>query len=80
MSKRTGFFAAAVAAALTAEPCSWEQAAETIMTTDTFAKGATASAMMGGTKVQLSGIIKGSGMIAPDMATMLGYIFTDAAI
>ncbi len=71
---------AGVAAALTAEPCSWEQAAETIGTTDTFTKGATASAIVGGVKVQLSGIIKGSGMIAPDMATMLGYIFTDAAI
>ncbi|MBT2189312.1 bifunctional glutamate N-acetyltransferase/amino-acid acetyltransferase ArgJ [Sphingobium nicotianae] len=69
-----------VAAALAAEPCSWETAAETIGTTDTFAKGATSSAMIGGTKVQLAGIIKGSGMIAPDMATMLGYIFTDAAI
>jgi len=71
---------AGVTAALEAAPCSWEMAAETIGTTDTFAKGATSSAMIGGTKVQLSGIIKGSGMIAPDMATMLGYIFTDAAI
>jgi glutamate N-acetyltransferase/amino-acid N-acetyltransferase len=69
-----------VNAALTAEPCSWEQAAETIGTTDTFAKGARASAMIDDTKVQLAAIIKGSGMIAPDMATMLGYIFTDAAI
>jgi glutamate N-acetyltransferase/amino-acid N-acetyltransferase len=69
-----------VVAALTAQPCSWEQAAETIGTTDTFAKGATASAMIGDTRVTLSGIIKGSGMIAPDMATMLGYIFTDAEI
>lgn len=71
---------AGVAAALEAAPCSWEQAALTIGTTDTFPKGATASAMIGGTRVSLSGIIKGSGMIAPDMATMLGYIFTDAAI
>jgi len=69
-----------VAAALSASPCSWEHAAATIGTTDTFAKGATASAMIGGTKVTLNGIIKGSGMIAPDMATMLGYIFTDAAV
>jgi glutamate N-acetyltransferase/amino-acid N-acetyltransferase len=69
-----------LAAAFVAEPCSWQAAAETIGTTDTFAKGATASAMVCGTKVALSGIIKGSGMIAPDMATMLGYIFTDAAI
>ena len=65
---------------LTADPCSWEDAAQTITTTDTFAKGAFASAMIGGEKVDLCGIIKGSGMIAPDMATMLGYIFTDAAV
>jgi len=71
---------AGVAAALTTEPCSWEDAAQTIGTTDTYPKGATTSAMIGSTKVQLSGIVKGSGMIAPDMATMLGYIFTDAAI
>jgi glutamate N-acetyltransferase/amino-acid N-acetyltransferase len=69
-----------VAAVLTAEPCSWEDAAKTIGTTDTFAKGATVSAMIGSTRVTLNGIIKGSGMIAPDMATMLGYIFTDAAV
>jgi glutamate N-acetyltransferase/amino-acid N-acetyltransferase len=69
-----------VAAALKAEPCSWEKAAKAIGTTDTFAKGARASAMIGGQTVELVGIIKGSGMIAPDMATMLGYIFTDAAI
>ena len=60
--------------------CSWEDAARTIGTTDTFPKGATASAVVDGITVQLSAIIKGSGMIAPDMATMLGYIFTDAAI
>ena len=69
-----------VAAALTASACSWEQAALTISTTDTFAKGVTVSAMLGDTRVTLNGIIKGSGMIAPDMATMLGYIFTDAAV
>lgn len=61
-------------------PCTWEEAATTIGTTDTFAKGATASAIVDGVKVHVVGIIKGSGMIAPDMATMLGYIFTDAAI
>ncbi len=71
---------AGVDAALSAVSCSWEDAAEAISTTDTFPKGATASVMIGGNKVTLSGIIKGSGMIAPDMATMLGYIFTDAAI
>jgi glutamate N-acetyltransferase / amino-acid N-acetyltransferase len=63
-----------------APQCSWQDAASTIGTTDTFAKGATASAIVGGRTVQLLGIIKGSGMIAPDMATMLGYIFTDAAV
>jgi glutamate N-acetyltransferase/amino-acid N-acetyltransferase len=66
--------------ALTAPPCDWEAAAATIMTTDTFAKAATTSAVIGDRNVHLVGIIKGSGMIAPDMATMLGYIFTDAAI
>ncbi len=71
---------AGVEAALSAPECSWEEAALTIGTTDTFAKGATATAMLGATKVTLNGIIKGSGMIAPDMATMLGYIFTDAAV
>ena len=71
---------AGIEAALVAEPCTWEDAANTIGTTDTFAKGATATAMVGGVKVTLSAIIKGSGMIAPDMATMLGYVFTDAAV
>ena len=63
-----------------AEPCGWQQAAETIGTTDTFTKGAHASAMVGDTRVEFSAIIKGSGMIAPDMATMLGYVFTDANV
>ncbi|WP_343807720.1 bifunctional glutamate N-acetyltransferase/amino-acid acetyltransferase ArgJ [Alteraurantiacibacter aestuarii] len=71
---------AGVEAALSAEACSWEDAAATIGTTDTFSKGATVSAMIGDVRVTLNGIIKGSGMIAPDMATMLGYIFTDAAV
>ena len=71
---------AGIDAALTAAPCSWEDAAQAIGTTDTFAKGAAASAMLGERRVELCGVIKGSGMIAPDMATMLGYIFTDAAI
>jgi len=66
--------------ALTADLCSWEDAANAIATTDTFAKGAHTSAMIGGTRADLCGIIKGSGMIAPDMATMLGYIFTDADV
>ena len=67
-------------AAFTAETCSWQDIAYTIGTTDTFAKGASASAMVGGKRIEIVGVIKGSGMIAPDMATMLGYIFTDAAI
>lgn len=69
-----------VAAAFTAEPCSWEDVARTIATTDTFTKGSTATAMIGGTQITISAVIKGSGMIAPDMATMLGYLFTDAAV
>ena len=71
---------AGVTAALAAQPCSWLEATNTIGTTDTFAKGATATAIVGEHTVTLSAIIKGSGMIAPDMATMLGYIFTDCAI
>ncbi|HEX2795270.1 MAG TPA: bifunctional glutamate N-acetyltransferase/amino-acid acetyltransferase ArgJ [Croceicoccus sp.] len=66
--------------AFAAQPCDWQTAADTIGTTDTFAKGATASAMIGDTRIAISAIIKGSGMIAPDMATMLGYIFTDARV
>lgn len=53
-------------------------AARAIMTTDTFPKGAAASVSVNGKPVQIAGIAKGSGMIAPDMATMLVYIFTDA--
>lgn len=67
-------------AAFAASPCSWEDAAATIMTTDTFPKAAHARAIVGGKTVELIGIVKGSGMIAPDMATMLGYVFTDAAV
>lgn len=67
-------------AAFDAEPCDWEQAAATIMTTDTFPKAVLTRAVIGDKTVNLVGIVKGSGMIAPDMATMLGFIFTDAAI
>lgn len=67
-------------AAFAAEPCDWLAAAETIGTTDTYAKGASVTAIVDGRSVTLNGIIKGSGMIAPDMATMLGFIFTDAAV
>ena len=58
----------------------WAEAAKAIMTTDTFAKAATRTATIDGVPVTINGICKGSGMIAPDMATMLGYIFTDAAL
>ena len=58
----------------------WEAAARGIMTTDTFPKGATRIAAIGGTEVRISGIAKGSGMIAPDMATMLCFVFTDAKL
>jgi glutamate N-acetyltransferase/amino-acid N-acetyltransferase len=57
-----------------------EMAAQAIMTTDTFAKGAAATVQGEGGVIHISGIAKGSGMIAPDMATMLVYIFTDAKI
>ena len=58
----------------------WAEAARAIMTTDTFAKAATAKVKLGGKTVTINGIVKGSGMIAPDMATMLGFVFTDAAL
>jgi glutamate N-acetyltransferase/amino-acid N-acetyltransferase len=57
-----------------------EDAARAIMTTDTFPKGASAVVALDGAPVAIAGFAKGSGMIAPDMATMLGYVFTDAAI
>lgn len=58
----------------------WADAARGIMTTDTFPKGAVRTATIGGTPVRIQGIAKGSGMIAPDMATMLCFIATDAAL
>ncbi len=58
----------------------WEDAARGIMTTDTFPKAATRSLELGGAAVRISGFAKGSGMIAPDMATMLCFVFTDAAL
>jgi len=58
----------------------WEAAARGIMTTDTFPKAATRVATIGGTPVQITGIAKGSGMISPDMATMLCFIATDAKL
>jgi len=59
---------------------SWQDAAEAIMTTDTFAKGATIKTQIDGKVVTINGIAKGSGMIAPDMATMLSFVATDAAM
>jgi glutamate N-acetyltransferase / amino-acid N-acetyltransferase len=56
----------------------WRAAADAIMTTDTYPKAATATALIDGVKVTINGIAKGSGMIAPDMATMLSFVFTDA--
>jgi glutamate N-acetyltransferase/amino-acid N-acetyltransferase len=58
----------------------WEAAARGIMTTDTFPKASTRVAKIGGVPGRITGIAKGSGMIAPDMATMLCFVFTDAAI
>ncbi len=72
--------ATAAHAAKTLGQASFLDAANAIMTTDTFAKGALAHARVGGKKISIAGIAKGSGMIAPNMATMLGYVFTDAAI
>jgi glutamate N-acetyltransferase/amino-acid N-acetyltransferase len=63
-----------------AQPGNFLEAAKAIMTTDTFPKVATATAKIGKARVTIGGIAKGAGMIAPDMATMLSFVFTDAAI
>jgi len=63
-----------------AEPDDWLGAAKAIMTTDTFPKVATATVKLGKAKVTINGMAKGAGMIMPDMATMLSFIFTDAPI
>ena len=63
-----------------AKPGNFEAAARAIMTTDTFPKGATATAKLGDATVTICGIAKGAGMIAPDMATLLSFVFTDAPI
>ncbi len=68
----------ALHAALSAD--AWEHAARGIMTTDTFPKASTRTARLGGVPVRVTGIAKGSGMIAPDMATMLCFVFTDARL
>jgi glutamate N-acetyltransferase/amino-acid N-acetyltransferase len=62
------------------KPAGWTAAARAIMTTDTFAKSATRMAEIGGRRVTMNGIAKGSGMIAPDMATMLSFVATDAKL
>ena len=71
---------AGIDAALVAPETGWEQVAAAISTTDTFPKGAMTTAMVDGRTVTITGVIKGSGMIAPDMATMLGFLFSDAAV
>ncbi len=58
----------------------WEDAARAIMTTDTFPKAASAEIVIDGARVRIVGVAKGSGMIAPDMATLLSFIFTDARV
>jgi glutamate N-acetyltransferase/amino-acid N-acetyltransferase len=63
-----------------AAPGDWENAANAIMTTDTFPKGAAAMVRLGSAVVTICGIAKGAGMIAPDMGTMLAFVFTDAPI
>jgi len=63
-----------------AGPADWMAAAKAIMTTDTFPKVATATVKFGNVWVTINGMAKGSGMIAPDMATMLAFVFTDAPI
>jgi glutamate N-acetyltransferase/amino-acid N-acetyltransferase len=66
--------------AVSAKPEHWMDAAKAIMTTDTFPKVATATVRLGKTRVTINGMAKGAGMIAPDMATMLSFIFTDAPL
>jgi glutamate N-acetyltransferase/amino-acid N-acetyltransferase len=76
-----GRFAAVMDSLVTASvPGNWLSAAEAIMTTDTFPKGAAAIVRLGTVPVTICGIAKGAGMIAPDMGTMLSFVFTDAAI
>jgi glutamate N-acetyltransferase/amino-acid N-acetyltransferase len=64
----------------TLSEANWAEAARAIMTTDTFPKAVTRTAEIGGETVRITGIAKGSGMIAPDMATMLAFVFTDAKL
>ena len=66
--------------AANAAPEGWDNAARAIMTTDTFPKVATATVKLGKARVTINGMAKGAGMIAPDMATMLAFVFTDAPL
>jgi glutamate N-acetyltransferase/amino-acid N-acetyltransferase len=66
--------------AASAAPGDWMNAARAIMTTDTFPKVATATVKLGKARVTINGMAKGAGMIAPDMATMLSFVFTDAPL
>ncbi len=68
------------AAIADAQPTHWARAPEGIMTTDTVPKAASAKAMVGGVEVTITGISKGAGMIRPNMATMLGFLATDAKV
>lgn len=61
-------------------PDGWEDVARAIMTTDTVPKMASTKVRLGGTEVTIGGVAKGSGMIAPDMATLLAFVCTDAAV
>lgn len=78
--KAGGFAHLLGALAKDAKPDAWAAAAQAIMTTDTFAKLVTRRSKIGETEVTLNGFCKGAGMIQPDMATMLCFVFTDAAI
>ncbi len=77
MDRLVGGLPAAVA---DLDPAHWAQAAEAIMTTDTVPKAASRRATIAGARVTVTGIAKGAGMIRPNMATMLGYVATDAVI
>ncbi|QNM97555.1 bifunctional glutamate N-acetyltransferase/amino-acid acetyltransferase ArgJ [Chitinimonas koreensis] len=72
--------AALPAAVAALAPANWAEAAEAIMTTDTVAKAASRQVAIGGATVTVTGIAKGAGMIHPNMATMLGYVATDAIV
>ena len=80
MDRINGGIAAAVGEIKANKLASWDRVAQTIMTTDTVYKLATTQAMIGGKTVNVTGIAKGAGMIQPNMATMLSFVFTDAAV